>query len=163
MPLKSFVAAKPPGYTEPWNCQGGDTRGWAAAVSLSSVPGPSLCLVERTRQLISNHLKTTSVGEVPQEVQLVAPQPRLLCLSHSWFGWAPWGAEGAESQAEPEEMGRSERRGGAAMGWVLSAAPWLGQSWCASGFQSALSAWPKADSNNSPTFSKCFETIYLRL
>lgn len=34
--------------------------GRAAAVGqVASVPGPSPCLVERTRQLIPNHLKTT--------------------------------------------------------------------------------------------------------
>lgn len=37
------------------------------------------------------------------------------------------------------------------------------QSWWGPGIQSVLSALPKDDSNNSPSFSKCFETIYLRL
>lgn len=55
------MAAKPLDYTHtPRTARVERCWGRAAAVGqVASVPGPSPCLVERTRQLIPNHLKTT--------------------------------------------------------------------------------------------------------
>lgn len=123
MLLKSFVAAKH--LDSPRTARVERCRCRAAAVGqVAFIPRPSPCLVERTRQLIPNHLKTTLVSSCPfgrggAGGAIFAPQPGLFCLGRPWFGWTLWWGEGPETQTDPEGMGKSERGGAEPVGWVL--------------------------------------------